>query len=138
MSHYLIVQPSGVVESHPWPETEALQLAVMQLAVDGSIEYIALPFHNLQAHEAVLNDDGFERLPVNWPAHRLLGMPEDCMPPCGPVVIVPLPEGQDNRAERAHQCRYFGTLDAVALGLVEPAEVGLGVLIDLRQVRSSG
>jgi len=132
VKRYLIVQPSGRVDRYLWPETEAEQLAVMQLAVDGSIEYLPLPFHTLQTHEAVLNDDGLDRLPVNWPAHELLGMPEDCMPPCGPVVIVPLPEGQDNRAERAHQCRYFGTLDAVALGLVEPAEVGLGVLIDAR------
>ncbi|UQN09190.1 hypothetical protein [Deinococcus sp. QL22] len=41
--------------------------------------------------------------PVNLHAGRLIGMPWTCAPLQGPVVLVPLPDGQNNRAERDHQ-----------------------------------
>ncbi len=37
--------------------------------------------------------------------------------------------GEDVRIK----CRFFGTLDAVALGLVSAADVGIGMLIDARE-----
>ncbi|GAA3999847.1 hypothetical protein GCM10022631_08470 [Deinococcus rubellus] len=43
-----------------------------------------------------------------------------------------MPEGETQAAERAHQCEFFGVLDAVALGLATAAEAGLGFVIDAR------
>ncbi|UWX64226.1 hypothetical protein [Deinococcus rubellus] len=48
------------------------------------------------------------------------------------MIVVPMPEGETQAAERAHQCEFFGVLDAVALGLATAAEAGLGFVIDAR------
>jgi len=90
-------------------------------------------FHTLDHYEVWADEDGVDRRPRNPLARQLIGMDAEYDAPCGPVVLTPLPDGQDNRAERAHQCRYFGTLDAVALGLVSAADAGIGALIDVRE-----
>jgi hypothetical protein len=129
-SVFLVIQPDGRVDVLPWPTDGDEQLLAMQEAVGGWVERVAEAFHVLDTHTVWINEDGVGRLPENPRAHALIGMDAEYAPPCGPVVITPMPPGQNNRAERAHQCRFFGTLDAVALGLVSAADAGIGALID--------
>jgi len=130
---FVVVQPDGRVEVRPLPAGGRARQAALAEAVGGHVERMAEAFHVLDTHEVFINEDGLDRLPLNPRAHALIGMDAEYFPPCGPVAIVPLPAGQDNRAERAHQCRFFGTLDAVALGLVSAADAGIGALIDVRE-----
>lgn len=129
-SVFLVIQPDGRVDILPWPQDEDAQLLAMQKAVSGWVERITEAFHVLDVHQVWMNSDGLDRLPENPRAHALIGMAAEYAPPCGPVVITPMHPGQNNRAERAHQCHFFGTLDAVALGLVSAADARIGVLID--------
>lgn len=137
-SVFLVIQPDGRVEVRPLPADRNARQAALQDAVGGHTERMAEAFHVLDTHEVFINDDGLDRLPLNPRAHTLIGMDAEYLPPCGPVAVVPLPIGQDNRAERAHQCRFFGTLDAVALGLVSAADAGIGALIDARDYGQTG
>ncbi|WP_407573016.1 hypothetical protein [Deinococcus altitudinis] len=129
-SVFLVVQPNGRVDVLPWPHDEDAQLAAIQEAVGGWVERVAEAFHLLDVHQAWINEDGTGRLPENLRADVLIGMDAEYALPCGPVVITPMHPGHNNRADRAHQCRFFGTLDAVALGLVRAADAGIGPLID--------
>lgn len=128
---FLVTQPDGRVEVRPLPAGGHPRQAALQDAVGGHTECMAEAFHVLDTHEVFINDDGLDRLPLNPRAHTLIGMDAEYLPPCGPVAVVPLRSGQDNRAERAR--RFFGTLDAVALGLVSAADAGIGALIDVRE-----
>ncbi|GAA3999923.1 hypothetical protein GCM10022631_08610 [Deinococcus rubellus] len=115
-----------------WSASDAERLKLIQISVGGWAERMPCAFHAFQTHEAYINEDGLGRLPLNWPACRLLGMPADCMLPSGAVIVVPMPESETQTVERAHQCEFFGVLDAVALGLATAAEAGLGFVIDAR------
>jgi len=132
-SVFLVIHPDGQVEVRPLPAGRDARVAALQDAVGGNVECIAEAFHVLDTHVVWINEDGLDRLPPNPRAHALIGMDAEYAAPCGPVAIVPLPAGQDNRAERAHQCRFFGTLDAVALGLISAADAGIGALIGVRE-----
>lgn len=126
MSRFIVVIPAGGE-----PLTVPLGpdgLATLQDAVGGHIAYLAEAFHELDGFEVVHLDDWHGRA-ENHAASRLIGLPASCEPLRGPVVLVPLAEGQDNRAEREHQRRYFGMLDAVDCGLCTADEAGIGALI---------
>lgn len=68
-------------------------------------------YHALDHHEVWHLDDFLDE-PVNPFARAMLGNP-DLPPDClrGPVAFVRLPDGEDNRAERAHQQAFFRALD---------------------------
>jgi hypothetical protein len=129
----LIIHPNGEQQRLPWPAESRAQIEIVQMAVGGWAERLPCAFHAMMNHDAWLSEDGHGQEP-NWPAHRAIGMSSEYEPPCGPVVLTLLPEGFDQVGQRAHQCEYFGVLDAVALGLVSEAEVGLGTIIDLREM----
>lgn len=130
---FVILHPNGHREERPLPQESDARLAALQEAVGGYIEYMSPAFHGLQNWEVVLNDDGLERLPINVYGSRAIGMDlRQCVPIYGPIVLVPLPEGETNEARRRDEAHYFGMLDAVCLGLATATEAGLGVLIDAR------
>ncbi|CAM3836584.1 hypothetical protein [Deinococcus frigens] len=126
MSRFVVVIPA---EGDPVAVAlDGDRLATLQGAVGGCIAYLPEAFHELDGYE-VVHLDNWHGQPVNFTASRLIGLPGACEPLHGTVVLVPLPTGQDNRAERAHQRRYFGMLDAVDSGFCTADEAGIGALI---------
>ncbi len=123
----LIVYSDGRQEPLGLPEGEA-RLDALQILLGGCIAYFPEGFHALDHYEVVHLDDWYGYA-ANHPAGRMIGLPAECEPLQGPVVLVPLPEGQNNRAEREHQRKFFGMLDAVDSGFCTAAEAGIGVLI---------
>lgn len=126
MTRFVVVIPAGG-EPLAVPLGED-RLATLQNAVGGRIDYLPEAFHELDGFEVVHLDDWHGRA-ENHAASRLIGLPASCEPLRGPVVLVPLPQGQDNRAEREHQRRFFGMLDAVGCGFCTADEAGIGTLI---------
>jgi hypothetical protein len=125
--HGLVVHSDGRCTALALPEGDE-RLSVLQGTVGGWIAYFPEGFHELDRFEVVHLDDWYGQ-PANHEAGRMIGLPSNCAPLQGPVVLLPLPEGQNNRAEREHQRRYFGMLDAVDVGFCTAAEAGIGALI---------
>ncbi|UQN09271.1 DUF3846 domain-containing protein [Deinococcus sp. QL22] len=122
----LAIHPDGRKEPLELPEGDA-RLDALQGAVGGWIAYFPEGFHEPYRFEVVHLDDWCGQ-PVNHEAGRMIGLPSTSAPLQGSVVIVPLPDGQNNRAKREHQRRYFGMLDAVDTGFCTAVEAGIGVL----------
>lgn len=123
----LIVYPDGRKEALGLPDREE-RLEALQGVLGGCIAYFPEAFHELNHWEVVHLDDWFGR-PVNHEAGRMIGLPAECEPLQGPVMLLRLPEGHTNRAERKHQRQYFGMLNAVDSGFCTAAEAGIGALI---------
>jgi hypothetical protein len=123
----LAIYPDGRKEALELPDGDA-RLSALQGAVGGWIAYFPEGFHELDRYEVVHLDDWYGQ-PANHEAGRMIGLPSTCAPLQGPVMLIPLPDGQNNRAEREHQRHYFGMLDAVDSGFCTAAEAGIGVLI---------
>ena len=127
----IILHPSGQREERKLPEGPDKRLDALQAAVGGYIEYLSPAFHGLHNHEVIVNDDGFERLPLNTIGSLAIGMDlEMSHPLSGPIVLVPTED--DLHAQRQAQEHFFGRLDAVVLGLSSEEEAGLGFVIDAR------
>ena len=127
----IILHPSGQREERELPADSDKRLEALQAAVGGNIEYLSPAFHGLHNHEVIMNDDGFERLPLNTTGSLAIGMDlKVCHPLSGPIVLVPTDE--DLQARRQAQAHFFGRLDTVVLGLSSEQEAGLGFVIDAR------
>ena len=88
--NFVILHPDGRREERELPTDSDQRLEALQAAVGGSIEYLSPAFHALHNHEVVINDDGFERLPINRAGSRAIGMNlNTCHLLCAPIVLVP-------------------------------------------------
>jgi len=127
----IILHPSGQREERELPADPDRELEALQAAVGGNIEFLSPAFHGLHNHEVIVNDDGFERLPLNTTGSLAIGMDlKLCHPLSGPIVLVPTED--DLQAQRQAEQHFFERLDAVALGLSSEEEAGLGFVIDAR------
>ncbi|GAA4015883.1 hypothetical protein GCM10022631_30190 [Deinococcus rubellus] len=127
----IILHPDGQREERTLPVGPDKRLDALQAAIGGYIEYLSPAFHALHNHEVIINEDGFERLPVNRAGSLAIGMDlHTCHPLSGPIVLVPTAD--DLHAQRQAHEHYFGRLDAVVLGLSSEEEAGLGFVIDAR------
>lgn len=69
---------------------------------------LAEAFHGLD-HFEVWHPDDYAGHAVNLAGSCLIGMDlTSCAPIHGPIILIRLPDGQDLRAERAHQIKWFG------------------------------
>lgn len=124
MTRILVIRPDG--------QTVAMDMDSAEGAAGhfcgGMVTRLAEAFHALQCYEVWHLDDWMGQ-PVNRAAGSIIGLPNLYQPLRGTVVLARLPDGQDNRAEREHQRRYFGMLDAVDSGFCTADEAGIDFLI---------
>lgn len=124
MTVLLVIKPDGQTVSLATDDA----FASARHFCGGSIDRLPEAFHVLEHYELWHLDD-WHGQPIHAAASWLIGLPDGYEPLRGTVVLTPLPDGQDSRAERAHQRRFFGMLDAVESGFCTAAEAQIGLLI---------
>lgn len=131
MSRVLVIWPDGRTQALEAPAGDELEVMRAAMVGEGwtSLDRFPEAFHALAGYEVWHLDDWLDE-PANLPASRMVGLDTVHYQALrGPIGLLALPEGQDTHAEREHQRRYFGVLDAVAAGFSTADEAGIGVLI---------
>ncbi|AFZ69418.1 DUF3846 domain-containing protein [Deinococcus peraridilitoris] len=125
----IVMHPDGRREQCPWPADDDAQLAVLQEAVGGYVEYVSPAWHALTNWDVYVNEEGLDMLPHNVVGSQLAGLDLRMYAPwCGPVVLAPRVGSSAAERERARE--FFARLEAAAeYGARLP---GWGVVIDAR------
>lgn len=117
------INTDGTTDALPLPNDPDARYEALRSALGDWITLYHEAYHGLTTHEIWHLDDWYGQ-PTNTLAQQLAGIEHDLR---GPVLLVPLPEGENLHAEQAHQVAFFDRMFAAMAG----AEVDDAVLIVL-------